>query len=51
MSGPRLVVDTAETVQVNLRKIINALDIVPSDRVDRIAPDAPGVRQQKTEKP
>ena len=30
MSGPRLVVDTAETVQVNLRKITSALDIDPT---------------------
>jgi predicted kinase len=42
MSGPRLVVDTAEPVQVNLRKITNALDLDPSgqpDRPDRVVAD------------
>ena len=30
LSGPRLVVDTAESVQTNLKKIINALGVVDS---------------------
>ena len=51
MSGPRLVVDTAETVQTNLRKITNTLDIDISDRTDTVLADDQSVSERKTEKP
>jgi predicted kinase len=59
MSGPRLVVDTAEAVPVNLHKITHVLGIDPPDRADRpdrpdrsdrVAEDGPDV-QEKMEKP
>ncbi len=48
MSGPRLVVDTAETVPTNLRKIMNALGLHLSDS-SGIA--AASVDDRKTENP
>lgn len=47
MSGPRLVVDTAETVATNLRKIMNALGLNPPDTTGAAA--GAGVDERRTE--
>jgi predicted kinase len=49
MSGPRLVVDTAETVPTNLRKIMNAFGLDPSHSSSTVA--AASVDEKKTENP
>ena len=50
ISGQRLVVDTAEPVPVNLRKITNALEIDSLDRAGGLAAHDQSVSERKTEK-
>ncbi|MGE5601843.1 MAG: AAA family ATPase [Nitrososphaerales archaeon] len=53
MSGPRLVVDTAEPVSINLRKIMNALGLSAAENRATVAAESTGaegaVDEKKTE--